>query len=355
MRGRLAASLLGGVVLGLVGLGIGLSVRDIGSAEDYELWIVLGSSLFGLASGLLFTSFTLAPAFRWVTARIAEVPFRVLVSGTLGLIVGLVIAALVLSAFSVSDLPGPWDIITPALVSVTMMLVGLAVGTTRAGDLFQLTRLGARGPTTEIVGVGPEEQNGRVILVDTSAIIDGRIAEIAHTGFMDRTLLIPKFVLEELQYVADSPDSLKRSRGRRGLEVLSRLRKDHHVDVQITDLDVPGGNGVDSKLVTLAKSSNYALLTTDFNLNKVAELQGIRVLNVNDLANSLKPTLLPGEDMPLHITQEGKDDGQGVGFLDDGTMVVVEGGSKYVNSQVPVVITRVLQTSAGRIIFAHLK
>ncbi len=356
MRGRLAARLTGMVILGLVGLGIGLSVREVRGAAPYETWVVLGSSLLGAFIGFILTPYTLVPLFRWAIKSIADIPIRTLLSGLVGLVVGLIISILILLAFSVSDLPDPWDKIVPVLVSVTTAFLGLMAAVVREKELFQLVGWRHRPSSAEAPAISSEGGlNGRVILVDTSAIIDGRIADITHTGFVDGGLLIPRFVLDELQYVADSPDSLRRSRGRRGLEVLNRLQKDGHVAVEIADMEVPGANGVDSKLVSLAKSSNYTILTTDFNLNKVAELQGVKVLNINELANSLKPAFLPGEELTIHITQDGKEEGQGVGFLDDGTMVVVEGGRNYLNSQLPVIITRVLQTSAGRIIFAHLK
>ena len=355
MTGRLVASLLGALLLALIGLGIGLSIEDAGVTQDYDTWIVVGASLFGLLAGFIVTPFVLLPAFRWASDRFSGVPFEVVFSATLGLLAGLIIAVLIVFAFSVPDLNSPWHVITPALISLTLMALGVAGGASRATQLIPFLRAGSAVDQEAASDPGGTTRNGHCILVDTSAIIDGRIAEITHTGFVDGELLIPRFVLDELQYVADSPDSLKRNRGRRGLDVLNKLQKDNKVDVQIADVEVPGNDGVDSKLISLAKRSNYSLLTTDFNLNKVAELQGIKVLNINDLANSLKPTLIPGEDLTLHITQEGKEESQGVGFLDDGTMVVVEGGSRYLNSQLPVVITRVLQTSAGRIIFAHLK
>ncbi len=196
----------------------------------------------------------------------------------------------------------------------------------------------------------------RNILLDTSVIIDGRIADIARTGFIPGTLLIPRFVLNELQYIADSSDSLRRQRGRRGLEVLAQLQKEPGgVPVRITDIDVEGVREVDDKLVILARQLRCPILTNDYNLNRVAELQGVRVLNVNELANAVKSALLPGETLSIRLIQEGKEPGQGVGYLDDGTMVVVENGKDYINQQVTVVVTKVLQTSAGRMIFARLE
>jgi uncharacterized protein YacL len=189
--------------------------------------------------------------------------------------------------------------------------------------------------------------------MDTSAIIDGRIADISKTGFVHGTMVIPRFILDELRHVADSSDSLKRARGRRGLEILNKLRNEAEVPIQIMDVDYHDGSEVDGKLVRLARNLNAQIMTTDFNLNRVAELQGVGVLNVNELANSLKPVVLPGEDIAVNIIQEGKETGQGVAFLDDGTMVVVEGGKRFINSVQEVTVTRILQTAAGRIIFAQ--
>src|SRR5438552_17964831 len=193
------------------------------------------------------------------------------------------------------------------------------------------------------------------ILLDTSAIIDGRIADISQTGFISGALLVPRFVLNELQHIADSADTMRRNRGRRGLEMLNRLQKDATVPIEITDTDVEGILEVDSKLVKLAQTLHCPIITNDFNLNRVAELQGVKVLNINELANAVKPVLLPGEDVVIKIMQDGKELGQGVGYLDDGTMIVVEGGRQFMGTTIEVSVTRVLQTVAGRMIFAHPK
>jgi uncharacterized protein YacL len=202
-----------------------------------------------------------------------------------------------------------------------------------------------------------EEGSGRraeaQIVVDTSAVIDGRIAEIVEAGFLYGVLLVPRVVLVELQHIADSPDALRRNRGRRGLDILGRLQKQAGARVEIVEDAFPDIPEVDAKLVAQAKARGGAILTTDFNLNRVAELQGIRVLNVNSLANAMKPAVLPGEELRVKVIQEGKEAGQGVGFLDDGTMIVVEGGSRYIDRDLDVSVTRVLQTVAGRMIFAQ--
>jgi uncharacterized protein YacL len=195
----------------------------------------------------------------------------------------------------------------------------------------------------------------KYLLVDTSAIIDGRIADISKAGFIDGTLLVPRFVLHELQHIADSADPLRRARGRRGLDMLNRLQKEAVVPLQISEVDAEDVVEVDSKLVKIARIYRCPVITNDFNLNRVAELQGVKVLNINELANAVKPVVLPGEEMHVHVIQEGKELGQGVAYLDDGTMVVVENGKRYMNIEVDVVVTRVLQTVAGRMIFAQMK
>ncbi len=192
-----------------------------------------------------------------------------------------------------------------------------------------------------------------VVLLDTSVIIDGRVADIHQAGFIHETMLVPHFVLEELQRIADSPDLLKRNRGRRGLEVLNRLQKEEGSPLEISEMDVPEIRDVDGKLVRLAQELDCPIITNDYNLNRVAELQGVRVLNVNELANAVKVVVLPGETLRVRVIQEGKEAGQGVGYLDDGTMIVVEDGRRHMDADVDIVVTRVLQTVAGRMIFGQ--
>jgi uncharacterized protein YacL len=275
-----------------------------------------------------------------------QIPFATLITTTVGLVVGLVIAALI--SIPLFNLDGWFSWGIPLIISFSLGLLGLWVGSNRAGDIHQvLPQTLADSPTRT-------SPNSR-ILVDTSAIIDGRIADLGLSGFIQGTLVIPGFVLDELRHIADSSDSLRRTRGRKGLEVLAKLRRETNVPIQILDAELRNGTEVDSQLVKLAKSMKSPILTTDFNLNRVAELQGIQVLNVNELANALKPMVLPGEDLTVNIVQEGKEIGQGVAFLDDGTMIVVEGGQRYLHSLRDVTVTRVLQTAAGRIIFAQPK
>jgi uncharacterized protein YacL len=227
----------------------------------------------------------------------------------------------------------------------------------RQNDLFAVFTT-FRGTVTQSQGGGQESPGAnwaenRTILLDTSVIIDGRIADIARTGFLPGSLLIPRFVLNELQYIADSADSLRRQRGRRGMEVLAQLQREPSIPVRITDIDVEGVREVDDKLVILARQMRCPILTNDFNLNRIAELQGVTILNINELANAVKSVMLPGEILCIRIIQEGKESGQGVGYMDDGTMVVVENGREHIDKEMNVMVTKVLQTAAGRMIFAR--
>jgi uncharacterized protein YacL len=192
------------------------------------------------------------------------------------------------------------------------------------------------------------------VVVDTSAIIDGRIADIVDSGFLFHRLVIPRFVLEELQRIADSSDTQRRGRGRRGLEILARLQKEGPTPVEIVTDDPQDATDVDGKLIAMARARGAAILTNDFNLNRVADLQSVRVLNINSLANALKPALLPGDTLRIKIITEGKEQGQGVGYLDDGTMVVIEGGARHVDQELDVLVTRVLQTVMGRMVFGQM-
>ena len=297
---------------------------------------------------LCFLGLALTPNL--VRIWVLKIPVRVFPAATIGLVISLFIS--VLLAFPLSLLPGLWGDITPIGVALFLAFISVSIMVIRGREILQMFGMSLSGlssATGRMAG-----RNGKVI-VDTSAIIDGRIADISHAGFIPGPLVIPRFVLNELQHIADSHDSVRRNRGRRGLEMLTKLQKEPNVPVEISDMDVKDVSDVDSKLVKMAKSFGYALITNDFNLNRVAELQGVQVLNINELANAVRPVVLPGEDLEVRITQEGKEAGQGVGFLDDGTMVVIEGGRRYINNRIEVVVTRVLQTAAGRMIFAHPK
>ncbi len=314
----------------------------------YSFVIGLVGALFGL---ILTPYFTVRPvnALRALLVRISA---QSLFSALLGLIVGLIIAALL--AFPISMLPAPLGNILPFVGVVVFGYTGIAIFVMRQNDLFAVLSSLSRSAAKEDLAEGEKNKaDARTILLDTSVIIDGRIADIARTGFLAGTLLIPRFVLAELQYIADSADSLRRQRGRRGMEVLSQLQKQSIIPVRLTDIDVEGVREVDDKLVILARQLRCPILTNDYNLNRIAELQGVTVLNVNELANAVKSALLPGEILSIRVIQEGKEAAQGVGYMDDGTMVVVENGREHINKELPVMVTKVLQTAAGRMIFAR--
>ncbi len=222
--------------------------------------------------------------------------------------------------------------------------IGLLLGSKKA-DWFEPANLAA------LFGEKGEKKSYKIL--DTSVIIDGRIADLTETGFLEGTVVVPQFVLRELQHIADSPDSLKRNRGRRGIEILQRMQKKPDLNVTITEIDFPDIPEVDMKLIELAKQLNAKIVTNDYNLNKIAQLQGVRVLNINELASSLRPVVLPGETMKVFILKEGKEYNQGVAYLDDGTMVVVDNARKLIGKNVDVVVTSVLQTTVGKMIFGR--
>jgi uncharacterized protein YacL len=332
-------------VLG-VNLGINLSQATNQSPELNAVLLGLVGSLIGL---ILTPYFTTRPA-RAIRRNLLRVSTKSLVAGLIGGIVGLAIAALL--TFPLSLLPEPFGKILPFVAVILFCYLGISIFVMRQNDIASMLRA---FPTRSIDETVPETQTlSRTILLDTSVIIDGRIADIARTGFLVGTLMIPRFVLNELQYIADSSDGLRRQRGRRGMEVISQLQKDTTIPVRISDIDVDGVREVDDKLVVLARQLRAPILTNDYNLNRIAELQGVSVLNVNELANAVKLVFLPGETLNIQIIQEGKEARQGVGYLDDGTMIVVEDGRGYLDQEVTVTVTKVLQTAAGRMIFARL-
>jgi uncharacterized protein YacL len=250
-----------------------------------------------------------------------------------------------------SNLPPPFGEVVPFVVSMLFGYLGMAMLMRRHREIF--TFVSARLVRDGGGHRGSEARDSGTVLLDTSVIIDGRIADISRTGFIGEAMLVPRFVLNELQHIADSGDPLRRNRGRRGLDMLNKLQKESVVPIVITDLDVEEVREVDDKLVMLAKKLHSPIITNDFNLNRVAELQGVVVLNVNELTNAVRVILLPGESLQVRIIQEGKEAGQGVGYLDDGTMVVVENGKRHLNHTIDATVTKVLQTAAGRMIFAQ--
>jgi uncharacterized protein YacL len=304
-------------------------------------WIVVGFAILPYL--------TVVPAI-WILRRVEDLSTAEFVAAVLGLLIGLLMGLLL--SLPLSNFPDPWGTWLPLGVSLLFGLGMLGLTVAKRSDLLV---------AAQAIGVfrrqDPDDATGRRgephIVVDTSAIIDGRIAEIIESGFIYGTLVIPRFVLDELRHIADSSDALRRNRGRRGLEILNRMQKEPGTPVEIVEDDVPDVSEVDAKLVALALTRSRVILTNDFNLNRVAELQGVRVMNINSLANAVKPAVLPGEELHVRVIQEGKEPGQGVGFLDDGTMIVIEGGARHIDRELDVSVTRVLQTVAGRMIFAQ--
>ena len=277
----------------------------------------------------------------WIVDRITATEAGDLAAGALGLGLGLIFALFL--AFPLSFLPGELGRFAPLVGAVVLGVLGVTAGTLKRVDL--------QGWVREIRG-GRRERVGEHVLLDTSVIIDGRIADIVRAGFLRGTLVVPRFILAELQFFADSGDGTRRERGRRGLEMLGKLQKESTVSIAIDDED-PAGDGADGKLVALARARHIAIVTNDYGLNRVAELHGVTVLNVNDLAKAVRPVVLPGEEIHVRVIQEGKESGQGVGYLEDGTMIVVENGARSIGIEVPVTVMRVLQTVGGRMIFAQ--
>ncbi|MSQ21761.1 MAG: PIN domain nuclease [Dehalococcoidia bacterium] len=336
---------IGAASLGVVGWLAGRLAAEAWALPATLPWDIVGAVMGVIVGGLVTPYITIVP-FRGILQAFRETHASRILAAILGLITGLVIALLVSAPLArISGWPGIW---VPIALSALLGVMGALVALGRERDLVHF--LPQSGSSTRNNG----RHDGQIVM-DTSAIIDGRIADISQTGFVHGTLVIPQFVLDELRHIADSSDSVRRNRGRRGLEMLNKLRKEAIVPVQVTDMDQWDGMEVDAKLVKLAKSLGAPILTTDFNLNRVAEIQGVKVLNINELANALKSVVLPGEEMRVHVIQEGKEAGQGVGFLDDGTMVVVENGRRYLDNTIDVAVTRVLQTAAGRLIFAQTR
>ena len=328
--------------------------------QSQELYaVVLG--LVGALIGLVLTPWITTRPARYLVSNLSKLSLQTLGAGLMGLVIGLLLAALL--SLPLSMLPSPFSQVLPFVVVVIFAYIGIVISVTRQKEIIPtfFSRWQSRSDVgalenKDVGSAGVEMPGlGRNVLLDTSVIIDGRIADIARTGFLVGTLLIPRFVLNELQYIANSPDALRRQRGRRGMEVLAQLQKDSSIPVRISDLDAEGVREVDDKLVVLARQLRCPILTNDYNLNRIAELQGVSILNVNELANAVKSVFLPGETILVNIIQEGREAGQGIAYLDDGTMVVVEDGRGRINSRINVNVTKVLQTAAGRMIFGRIE
>ncbi len=346
---------LGALVYGFIGWELGIALAQTTDLTTQSAIYIVPSTLICGALGYLMAPWLVIAPARAARNNLRSIPTGDLIAGTIGLMIGLIIAALL--SYPIAQLPPPFGSVLPLILVIIFGYLGAAGAVSRQEDLLSLFRTGRpmgssiTAATAKALATGKVYQTPKLLL-DTSVIIDGRIADIAQTGFVPGILSVPRFVLNELQYIADSSDALRRNRGRRGLEMLDRLQNTDDVEIEFIDQDPQDTQQVDDKLISLALTLNAAIVTNDYNLNRVARLQGIQVLNINELANAVKAVLLPGEELPLRIIQEGKEASQGVGFLEDGTMVVVENGRRFLNQEVLVQVTKVLQTNAGRLIFA---
>jgi uncharacterized protein YacL len=325
-----------------------------GNWIQLRIGILAVGSLVGLVAGLLLAPLIIRGASlltSFLEQNLQKTPLQDLLMGAVGLIIGLVIANLLGPVLFVMGLLGK---IAWVLLAILLGYLGVSITVKKREELLGLfgnLRLGKE----KVKALKGERKQDNFKVLDTSAIIDGRIADLGESGFIEGTLLVPAFILEELRHIADSEDVLKRNRGRRGLDILNAMRKSPRVKVQIYDL--PRGlnetGEVDTKLVKVAQRLGAKIITNDFNLNKVAELHGVPVLNINELTNAVKSVVLPGEEMQVQVIKDGKEIGQGIAYLDDGTMIVIDGGKKYIGQNINVLVTSVLQTAAGRMIFAR--
>ncbi len=330
-----------------------ISAEDIIYVNNPYVTAILGGLIFFL---LTFWAVDYVINFiKWMEEVIVKVPIGDIISGTLGLIAGLLVAFLL--NYAITSINFPFiNSVVPIVTTLLFGYLGFQVGTKKRDELLTLMKMNKKKANDQFGNATQEASTtSSYKILDTSVIIDGRIADICQTGFVEGTLVIPQFVLEELQHIADSSDALKRNRGRRGLDILNRIQKELAINVDFYEGDFEDIQEVDSKLIKLAKIMQGVLVTNDFNLNKVCEFQNVPVLNINDLANAVKPVVIPGEEMNVLVIKDGKEQNQGVAYLDDGTMIVVEGGRDFIGKQIDVVVTSVLQTSAGRMIFAKPK
>ena len=314
-------------------------------------WVTAGfGAILGIALGL-----SAQTTYRRIERQVRAMPVEVLITRSIGLVIGLLVANLMLAPISLLPIPAQVAFIKPVvavLASVTFGFTGVTLADTHGRAFLRL--INPNSVDTLLVAEGTLKPAATKVL-DTSCIIDGRIEELLDTGFIEGQILVPHFVLRELQQVADAANDQKRVRGRRGLDILNRMKTDYPERIVIHSADYDDVPTVDAKLVRLTQEINGTLLTNDFNLSKVASVQRVPVLNINDLAQALRPSYLPGDSLDLKIIKEGKEPSQGIGYLDDGTLVVVEEGSRYVGSELRVIVTSALQTSAGRMIFARLQ
>jgi uncharacterized protein YacL len=341
------------------GVGIAAILDGFGLVEKTGLNILVFYVVFGIIFGLLL--FLLTPKMKKIGEKIGNLfesellKFQTndIILGVVGLIIGLVIAFLLSQPLYNLNIPYLGTALS-AILYLFLGSLGMKVAS-RKRDEFSSTLANRMNQGNKNSKSFKTKSKISPKILDTSVIIDGRIADICKTGFVEGTLIIPEFVLHELQHIADSSDGLKRNRGRRGLDILNKLQNEQIIDLRIESKDFPETSEVDAKLLKLAEFLEGVVLTNDYNLNKVAEFQGVQVLNINELANAVKPVVLPGEEMLIEVVKDGKESGQGLAYLDDGTMIVVDGGKKHIGETLTVIVTSVLQTAAGRMIFAKPK
>lgn len=339
-----------GAVLGTIGGGMFGAWLAGTTGNQAEISIVI-LGLVGFLAGLILTPFLTTRPVRFVAQQLSAMPPEKLTAVIAGIFIGLVAAALL--TLPLSLLPTPFGQILPLAAAVIFCYLSVIILIARREDLKGFIN-SFRQANASVSPSAHIKNTDAYILLDTSVVIDGRIADIARTGFLRDTLLVPNFILFELQHIADSADPMRRNRGRRGLEILSELQNETIIRTEVRELDVSEAREADTKLVALARHLRCPIMTNDYNLNRVAEIQGVTVLNVNDLANAVKAVFLPGEVLTVKIMQEGRESDQGVGYLEDGTMVVVENGSHLIEATARVTVTKVLQTTAGRMIFARV-
>lgn len=363
---RFIVTVLGGVIgYGIAQLlGLWMTKSGVDVAEVFQGQQAIIAASFAIIFAVIF--FRLTPQIRKQSIKVADnigkdlqgISANDLVSGVIGLIVGLLIALLLSQIYATINNPYLYTIIT-IITYVALAYLGVVVATKKGREVFSLlaTNRKQQGQQDALFSKNRKKNDGIPKIFDTSVIIDGRIAEIMKTGFLEGPIVIPEFVLVELRHIADSSDSLKRTRGRRGLDILNKIQSEYGIEIYNTDSEkalreIPE---VDVKLLKLAQLMNGKVVTNDFNLNKVAAINGVGVLNINELANTLKPVVLPGEEMTVHLVKQGKDNSQAIAYLDDGTMIVVEDGRRMIGKTTDINVTSVLQTSAGRMIFGRLK
>ncbi|MBS7220886.1 MAG: PIN/TRAM domain-containing protein [Clostridiales bacterium] len=331
-----------------VGLLYALYNNNIWGIQEYvaDYAVILFGIFIGIIYFILFSDVAADAIMKQVgiaEGKLVKMEIKELITGVSGIVIGLIIANLIGVALNGYGIVGTGITV---ILNITLGVLGYRVATRKRDELEM--PMFSKSAQTKVSA-------GRPKILDTSVIIDGRILDLLHTGFIEGKIVIPTFVLDELRHIADSSDSLKRNRGRRGLDILNEIQKQLDVPVIIKEFNTKEKIEVDSKLLKMAEKMDAYVVTNDYNLNKVAEVQGVRVLNINELANAVKPMLIPGEEMTVTIIKAGKENGQGIAYLNDGTMIVIEGGSERIGETLQVVVTSVLQTSAGRMIFTKIK